>query len=85
LYGVVLHFLSLIERLEPFAFNNRKMDENVFTAWLLYEAESFTVIEPLDLTYCHESPSSSPDAASTAGLQAPGYLRRRNTWKTDET
>jgi hypothetical protein len=53
LYGFVLHFLTLVEGLKPFPFNDRKVDEDVFSSRLLYEAEPFAVIEPLDLPNRH--------------------------------
>src|SRR6267143_5262855 len=51
-----LHHLTFGERLEAVHLNRREMHEHVFATFLLNEAVSFGVIEPLHLSLDHDPP-----------------------------
>src|SRR5688572_18706157 len=66
-----LHLLSLGERLESVHLNRREVHEHIFTAFLLNEAVSLGVIEPLHL----------PSGHSRCLLLGETILPRRNAGK----
>ena len=53
------HSIALGKRLKTIAFNRGEMDENIFAPFLLDEAKSFTVVEPLDCAFCQLIPPFS--------------------------
>lgn len=55
------HSIALGKRLKTIAFNRGEMDENIFAPFLLDEAESFTVVEPLDCAFCQLIPPFSKE------------------------